>query len=234
MLKAGAYRFTSSAQLTGPLTLDAEGDPAAQFVFEIASSLTTASASSVVLLNGASPCNVYWQVGSSATLGTTTAFQGNLMALASISLNNGASVIGRVLARNGQVSLINNVLDNTRCNTGTGAEHRRQRPGRRQPAPPAPPADGRRRRRRPRPQRRSRAAQAQAKQTSSPRATVTRNGTTSVRAHAARDLHVGLPRRGARPPDQQRRLQPRRQGDRAAGASARSPSSCARCPAPTT
>ena len=70
MLKAGAYRYTSSAQLTGPLTLDAEGDPNAQFVFEIGSSLTTASASSVVLLNGASPCNVYWQVGSSATLGT--------------------------------------------------------------------------------------------------------------------------------------------------------------------
>jgi Ice-binding-like len=104
ILKAGAYRYTSSALLTGPLTLDAEGDPNAQFVFEIASSLTTASASSVVLLNGASPCNVYWQVGTSATLGTTTAFQGNLMALSSISLNNGATVIGRLLARNGAVS----------------------------------------------------------------------------------------------------------------------------------
>ena len=101
----------SSAQLTGPLTLDAQGDPNAQFVFQIASALTTASASSVVLINGASPCNVYWQVGSSATLGTTTAFQGNLMALTSISLNNGATVIGRMLARNGQISLINNVLD---------------------------------------------------------------------------------------------------------------------------
>ena len=121
VLKAGAYRFTSSAQLTGPLTLDAEGDPAAQFVFEIASTLTTASASSVVLLNGASPCNVYWQVGSSATLGATTAFQGNLMALSSISLNNGATVIGRLLARNGAVTLINNVLDASRCNTGSGS-----------------------------------------------------------------------------------------------------------------
>ena len=70
-------RFTTSAQLTGALTLDAQGDPNAQFVFEIGSTLTTASASSVVLINGASPCNVYWQVGSSATLGTTTAFQGN-------------------------------------------------------------------------------------------------------------------------------------------------------------
>jgi hypothetical protein len=115
-LKAGAYSFSSSAQLTGPLTLDAEGDPAAQFVFEIGSTLTTASASSVVLLNGANPCNVYWQIGSSATLGTTTAFQGNLMALTSITLNTGATVIGRALARNGAVTLDSNVLDSTRCN----------------------------------------------------------------------------------------------------------------------
>lgn len=121
ILSAGAYHFSSSAQLTGPLTLDAAGDPNAQFVFEIATTLTTASASSVVLINGANPCNVYWQVGSSATLGTTTAFQGNVMALASISLNNGATVIGRLLARNGAVTLINNVLDSSRCNSGTGA-----------------------------------------------------------------------------------------------------------------
>jgi hypothetical protein len=118
-LRAGAYRFTSSAQLTGALTLDGQGDPGAQFVFEITSALTTASASSVVLINGASPCNVFWQVGSSATLGTTTAFQGNLMALTSISLNNGATVIGRMLARNGQVSLIDNVLSASQCGTGS-------------------------------------------------------------------------------------------------------------------
>lgn len=118
-LTPGAYGFTSSAQLTGALTLDAKGDPNAQFVFEIAEGLTTAPASSVVLVNGASPCNVFWQVGSSATLDTTTAFQGNLMALTSISLNNGASVIGRVLARNGQVSLINNVLTRPLCATGS-------------------------------------------------------------------------------------------------------------------
>jgi hypothetical protein len=118
-LTPGAYGFTSSAQLTGALTLDAKGDPNAQFVFEIAEGLTTAPASSVVLVNGASPCNVFWQVGSSATLDTTTAFQGNLMALTSISLNNGASVIGRVLARNGQVSLIDNVLTRPLCDTGS-------------------------------------------------------------------------------------------------------------------
>jgi hypothetical protein len=120
-LKAGAYRYTSSAQLTGPLTLDAEGDPNAQFVFEIASTLTTASASSVVLLNGASPCNVYWQVGSSATLGSSTAFAGNVMALTSISLNDAVSVRGRMLARNGQLSLINDVLDGSMCGTSTSA-----------------------------------------------------------------------------------------------------------------
>jgi hypothetical protein len=118
-LSAGAYRYTSSAQLTGALTLDAEGDPSAEFVFQIASALTTAPASSVVLVNGASPCNVYWQIGSSATLDTTTVFQGNLMALTDISLNNGATVFGRVLARNGQVSLINNVLDGSMCGTGS-------------------------------------------------------------------------------------------------------------------
>ncbi len=72
-----------------------------------------------MLLNGANPCNVYWQVGSSATLGTTTAFQGNLMALSSISLKNGATVVGRMLARNGAVTLINNVLNAANCGAPT-------------------------------------------------------------------------------------------------------------------
>ena len=119
-LTAGAYRFTSSAQLTGALRLDAQGDPNAQFVFEIASTLTTASASSVQLVNGASPCNVFWQVGSSATIGTTTAFQGNLMALSDISLNTGATVLGRVLARNGGVTLDSNVINASTCATPAG------------------------------------------------------------------------------------------------------------------
>ena len=114
-LTAGAYRYASSAQLTGQLTLDAEGDPDAQFVFQIGSTLTTASASSVALVNGASPCNVYWQVGSSATLGSTTRFQGNVMALADISLNAGASVLGRLLARDGSITLIDNVLTAPDC-----------------------------------------------------------------------------------------------------------------------
>lgn len=118
-LPAGAYRYASSAQLTGTVTLDAQGDPNAQFVFMIGSTLTTASASSVVLINGASPCNVFWQVGSSATIGTTTAFQGNVLALTSISVNTGASVIGRTLARNGAVTLDTNVLSNSQCAAGT-------------------------------------------------------------------------------------------------------------------
>ena len=135
-LNAGTYRYASSAQLTGALTLDAQGDPNAQFVFQIGSTLTTASASSVVLVNGASPCNVFWQIGSSATLGTTTAFQGNLMALTSISVNDGVTVQGRLLARNGAVSLINDVIDGSMCGTSTSARTdadrhaRHRRPGR--------------------------------------------------------------------------------------------------------
>ncbi len=121
MLNPGAYRYSSSALLTGPLTLNAQGDPSAVFVFEIGSALTTESGSSVNLINGASPCNVYWQVGSSAELGTTTKFVGNLMALSSISLNNAVTVEGRMLARNGQVSLINDVLSAPLCATGGGS-----------------------------------------------------------------------------------------------------------------
>lgn len=119
-LVAGAYRYTTSAQLTGTLTLDAQGDPNAQFVFLVGTQLTTASASAVALINGASPCNVYWKVDT-GVLGTTTAFQGNLMALTSISLDTGATVLGRMLARNGQVSLDTNVLTRPQCAAGSGS-----------------------------------------------------------------------------------------------------------------
>jgi len=118
-LTAGAYGFSTSAQLTGQLTLDAQGDPNAQFVFVIGTTLTTATASSVVLTNGASPCNVHWKVGSSATLGTSTAFEGNLMALETISLGSSVTVLGRVLARNGEVTLINDVLSTPQCATAS-------------------------------------------------------------------------------------------------------------------
>jgi hypothetical protein len=117
-LTPGVYGYSSSALLTGQLTLNAQGNPKAQFVFVIGSTLTTESASSIILVNGASPCNVYWRVGSSATLGTTTAFQGNLMALTDITVNNGVHVQGRVLAREGQITLDSDVLDNSLCTTG--------------------------------------------------------------------------------------------------------------------
>jgi hypothetical protein len=118
-LGPGAYGYSSSAQLTGQLTLDAHGDPNAQFVFVIGTTLTTATASSVILTNGASPCNVYWKIGSSATLGTSTALEGNLMALESVSLGDSVTVLGRVLARTGEVTLINDVLTAPQCATGS-------------------------------------------------------------------------------------------------------------------
>lgn len=111
-LTTGTYCFNTSAQLTGTLTLDAQGNPNAVFIFQIGSTLTTASNSSVVMINGGIACNnVYFQVGSSATLGTNTSFQGNILALTSITINAGASFNGRVLAQNGAVTLdTNNVF----------------------------------------------------------------------------------------------------------------------------
>jgi len=107
-LTAGVYRFSSSAQLTGILTLNAQGNANAVFIFQIGSTLTTASSSSVLLINGGQNCNVFWQVGSSATLGTTSAVAGNILALTSITLTTGASLSGRALARNGAVTLDTN------------------------------------------------------------------------------------------------------------------------------
>jgi len=109
-LTPGAYCFNTSAQLTGILTLDGQGDPNAVFVFQIGSTLTTASGSSVLLINGASECNVFWQVGSSATFGTATAFAGNILALTSNTFNTGASLVGRAIAINGAVTMDANVI----------------------------------------------------------------------------------------------------------------------------
>ena len=111
ILLAGTYTFSSSAQLTGLLQLDAQGDADARWVFQIGSTLTTASASQVLMLNGGDPCNVYWQVGSSATLGTETAFLGHIVALTSITMNTGATILGgSALARNGSVTLDSNII----------------------------------------------------------------------------------------------------------------------------
>jgi hypothetical protein len=104
----GAYCFSSSAQLTGTLTLDAQGNAGAVWVFQIGSTLTSASGSSVAFINGGQACGAFWQVGSSATLGTTTNFSGNVLALASITLNTGASSDGGLFARTGAVTLDSN------------------------------------------------------------------------------------------------------------------------------
>ena len=100
---AGVYCTASSIGVTGTLTLDGGGDPNATFVFQAGSSLTTAG--NIVLINGAQAKNVYWQVGSSATIGTASQWQGNILALTSITLVDNATLLGRALARNGAVSL---------------------------------------------------------------------------------------------------------------------------------
>jgi type VI secretion system secreted protein VgrG len=112
-LAPGVYDFTSSAQLTGALYLNAEGNNDAFWVFQIGSTLTTASASSVnfVNLGGTPDDGLFWQVGSSATLGTTTTFEGNILALASITLDTGASIdCGRALAQTGAVTMDTNTI----------------------------------------------------------------------------------------------------------------------------
>jgi Ice-binding-like len=115
-LTPGVYCSTSSAQLTGALTLDAQGNAAAVFIFKMVSTLTTASNSSVNVINGGTACNLYWQVGSSATVGTTTQFKGNILALTSIALQNGATIVpGRALARNGEVTMDNNNITILGC-----------------------------------------------------------------------------------------------------------------------
>jgi len=105
-LSPGVYCFDSSAQLTGTLTLNGNG----VYVFKIGSTLTTASNSSIALTNGATAANVFWQVTSSATLGTNTAFEGSILANTSGTLTTGASVTGRVFALTGAVTLSGNQI----------------------------------------------------------------------------------------------------------------------------
>jgi type VI secretion system secreted protein VgrG len=116
MLTPGVYFFSSAAQLTGTLTLNDQGDPNAQFVFQIGSTLTTATSSLVVTINGGSApgSTVFWQVGTSATLGTGTAFEGHILALTSITLDTGATILdGSALASNGAVTLDGNSITNS-------------------------------------------------------------------------------------------------------------------------
>jgi hypothetical protein len=113
LLTPGVYKFDSSAQLTGALTLDFLGNPNGDFIFQIGSTLTTASSSSVNVIRGGPLSGVYWQVGSSATLGTDTMFAGNILALASVTLDPRADILcGRAFALNGAVTLIDNDISN--------------------------------------------------------------------------------------------------------------------------
>lgn len=117
-LTPAVYCFNTSAQLTGTLTLDAQGNPNAAWVFQIGTTLTTASNSAVVLVNGATPCNnnITWQVGSSATVGTGTSFAGNILANTSITLNSSANSTGSLYAHTGAVT-----LDTNQVSTCAGA-----------------------------------------------------------------------------------------------------------------
>jgi hypothetical protein len=114
-LTPGVYEASTAMALTGTLTLNAQGNSSAVFIFKAGSTLVTASNSRVRFVNGGSACNVFWMVGSSATLGTTTRFIGTILALTSASLTTGAEVRGRVLARNGAVTLHDNVITAPHC-----------------------------------------------------------------------------------------------------------------------
>ncbi len=108
-LTSGVYHFDSSAQLTGALTLDAEGLDNAFWVFQTGETLTTASASSVALINPGLNNGVFWQIGSSATLGTTTSFLGNILASESVTMTTNADILcGRAFALNGAVTMDTN------------------------------------------------------------------------------------------------------------------------------
>jgi hypothetical protein len=115
-LTPGVYCFSSSAGLTGALVLDAQGDANARWVLQIGTTLTTAAVSSVTVIGGGSGCNVFWQVGTSATLGASTALEGTLVAAQSITIGAGATLSpGRALARAGFLALDGNTLSATTC-----------------------------------------------------------------------------------------------------------------------
>jgi hypothetical protein len=117
-LSPGVYFFSSTAQLTGTLTLDFGAHPNEPFIFQIGSALTTASASVVDVLNGDANSGIYWEVGSSATLGTSTVFAGNILAETSITLNTSASILcGRAIALTAAVTMDTNTISNN-CEGG--------------------------------------------------------------------------------------------------------------------
>jgi len=113
VIAPGTYKAPVSLAITGNVTLDGQNNPNAVFIFQVPSTLTTSVNSTVTLINLANACNVFWQVGSSATLNTASVFNGNVLALASVSLGTGATLNGRALARNGAVTLLSNVVTMT-------------------------------------------------------------------------------------------------------------------------
>jgi hypothetical protein len=118
----GVRNASSSLLLSsGSVTLDAQGDPNAVFIFQIGSTLITGSNTTVQLINGAQACNVFWQVGSSATLGTGTRFVGTVMASATITANTAATIHGRLLAQTGAVNLDTNTITTSNCAAGGGS-----------------------------------------------------------------------------------------------------------------
>ena len=124
-LTSGVYAFghaeTANLTAASPLVLDAEGNDEAVFIFQASSDLITASNSVIILKNGARFCRVFWQVTSSATLGTNSTFVGHIFALTSIAAQTGANVQGQLLARNGAVTLDHNTIHNGLCVTPTAA-----------------------------------------------------------------------------------------------------------------
>jgi type VI secretion system secreted protein VgrG len=117
-LIGGVYEITAKGplDLTGTLTLDGQNNPDSVFIFQTDSTLTTASGSNIALINGALECNVFWQIGSSATLGSGSLLVGNVMALTTIALADSVTVHGRALARNGEVTLLNDTFTAPTCN----------------------------------------------------------------------------------------------------------------------
>ena len=121
-LVAGVYGVSAAtSNLTGTLTLDGQNDPNSVWIFKATSTFITSSSSRVALINGASPCNVFWQVTSSATLGSGSTLAGTIMALTSITITSGATVNGRALARTGAVTLDNNTISGSSCSSPVAA-----------------------------------------------------------------------------------------------------------------
>lgn len=118
-LTPGVYCFSSSAAITGTLTLNAQGDPNAVWVFQTGTTLTTAG--DVVFINGGNPCGAQWRIGSSATIGSGSNMAGNILAQTSITLVSGADLIGRALARTGAVTMDTNNVSFLACGASAGA-----------------------------------------------------------------------------------------------------------------